>query len=262
MFKKIETIFVLSLFAFVVGACGNMKKAQLQMDVENINKQCPLDMGMLGELTSVTYDEDENAVNFNYTIDEGTFTVADFRATENEIRNSLRLTIAQESSRELYKEIIDAGASFNTVLMSGSNPDNQLKISFSNEELKQLIDMPLSEKERKTLLLSSQIATENARCPYLVEDGMLMTSVKDNDKNVVYNCRLDEKLYDIEEMADYKSVMKNALIETFSTDVVMQNQIQLLVSLNKGIVYNFYGSNTGKSFELEFSPSELRSYLK
>ena len=55
-------------------SCNDNKAKIIEM-VSAIDDLCPLDMGMMGEMTSVEYDEEANEVQSTITMDENFMTV-------------------------------------------------------------------------------------------------------------------------------------------------------------------------------------------
>ena len=65
-----ETVFLatfLLLASFVFNSCDS-SKTELQTNIEAANKECPMDLGMFGEISSMEFDENADEVIMTMTI--------------------------------------------------------------------------------------------------------------------------------------------------------------------------------------------------
>ena len=258
--KKI--IALLSLFVLIVAAmsCENENVKKLKNDILLANKQCPVNMGMVGDLMSMKYDENTNEVSFYYVINDDIISIDALKSSRGAALNTMKLSISSEESKPLVKTMIDAGASF-LVTFKSAETGKTFEIKLSPEDLKKIYDSPLSTNEKNKLILENQIAMENSTYPILVEEGMEMIKVEDAGDNVIYHCRVDEDLYDLYLLKLNENEVKRNMEEVFE-DPLTNKQIKLLSSLGKGLVYHYYGDTSGKSVDITFTPDELITYIK
>ena len=249
---------VLLLSVYGLAGCGNFAKEKVKKEVAELNRQCPQDMGLLGELTGASYDEAENSVNFYYTVSEEFSSIEDLRQNEETMTNSMKLAFSQGEMKEISKELIIAGSVLKIHFISEKNPEDKMVLTLTTDELKDASDSKMSDSEIQRQLFENQVKSENSGCPYEVDEGMTMTSVEDNGREVVFHCKLDEKLYDIDAMKLVKDEMKDAMRESFN-DATLKSQLELYASQNRGIRYEYYGGKSGKSFSIVFTPEEIAS---
>jgi len=109
------------------------------------------------------------------------------------------------------------------------------------------------------MLLENQIYIENSSCPYHIDEGLEIVKVYDDGNNVVYKYRMDENIYNVATFKYTQSDLKNIMSEGFN-DPSMKKQIEIFKSLNKGLVYHYYGDKSGESVKITFTADELRQH--
>lgn len=70
--KKLFNILIAAFMLVAVASCNNAKD-DLAGAAKEANTECPMDLGLLGTLNSIEYDEDENVVVYNVTINENIY---------------------------------------------------------------------------------------------------------------------------------------------------------------------------------------------
>lgn len=107
---------------------SNKYITKLKEMIEEGNRSCPMDLGMLGEVQKMNYDENSNHVKFHYLIDETNTPLTIYDDTKN-IKQSLKITLFTESSRPLMKSLIDAKAGLQ-LIYKGSKSKKTKKNKF------------------------------------------------------------------------------------------------------------------------------------
>lgn len=262
MIKRfVYLVLSLAVMAAVAG-CSDGKKAQLKEAVLTIDKRCPVSMGSIGDLISIKYDDESNVVQYYYSVNEDVAFNIDFIEENKEVAaSSIKLMFSKSEMKEVLDFIIDVGASLK-VVYKGSSTGKSTEVEVTSEELADLKDKPYSDREINEMLLKNEISAIQASLPWKVEDGMEMDKVYDDGENVVYSCRMDEDLYDISLLETGLANVKDEVLEGFSSDVAVKKMIGILVNLDKGFVYRYYGDQSGKSVDVEFTPADLRAFLR
>ena len=65
--KNILFVAFMLLASMTFYSCDSSKK-ELRANVESVNSECPIDLGMFGEISSMEFNEDEDEVVFTMTI--------------------------------------------------------------------------------------------------------------------------------------------------------------------------------------------------
>lgn len=253
---KISILFIL---VFFISSCGTSQQ-RLKKIVAEMNNECPVNLGLMGTMTKVLYNEEDNSVNLYFSVSNEFMSFEEMKQNQNIMINNMKLSTSREDNKILVEDIIKAGASYSIHFINSLNPSEEMTFSLSNSEIKEQFENPLTEYEISSMMLANQLIIENSRCPYLVDEGMMMTNVRDIGNYLLYSCSLDEKLYDIDHMKTIDNDLKESLREYFS-DPVMKRQIQILSNLNKGLQYEYYGNKSGKKVIVTFNPVELKEYL-
>lgn len=256
--KRLGLIFSFFSLLVLLTACGNPNKARLKAEIEAGDKECPISLGMVGDLLRMSYDESADMIKFYITINDDNLSVEALKKNEDLALNALRLAFSQDDSKELISLIVSAGASLEVTYKSAQTA-NSIDLQLPNDELKKIINNPLSKEETNRMLLENQMALENARCPYYIQEGMEMIKAGHEGKNVVYTYRMDEDMFDMSILQNRKDILKGSIKESFNNSY-MTRQARILSSLGKGLVCRFCGNRSGKTVEIEISDSELKGF--
>lgn len=253
-----NVLLILSIIAVMMGvsSCENENVKRLRRDVETADKECPVNMGMLGDMLNIKYDEDAKEVRMYFSINEEMVSIDGLKENEQISHQLMKLSFSKGDSRELMKLMIDAGAGLSVIYKSVST-GKSFKLKLPLDELKEIMDSSITDEEINKMILDSQLSLENARCPYFVAEGMEMVKVYDDGDNIVYACQMDEEMYDLSAMKYGYDEIKRNIRELFKDDPSMKKQLGMIKSLNKGIIYHYYGDKSGESADIVFSNDEL-----
>lgn len=257
-----KLLLILSMFAVMVcfTSCENENVKRLKREIEAADKQCPVNMGMMGDMLSMKYDEKAKEVQLYFSLHDDMLSIEALKNNEQMALQSMKLSFSKGESREMLKQMIKAGAGLSITYKSAST-GKSFKVNLSLDDLKEIRDTPLTDEEINKMLLDNQLAMENSRCPYLVDEGMEMVKVYDDGANIVYACRIDEDMYDISALKYAQDEIKQNMKEIFK-DPLMKKQLGIIKSLDKGFVYHYYGDTSGESVDIVFSNDELSRYLR
>lgn len=89
-------------------------------------------------------------------------------------------------------------------------------------------------------------------------DGLVWQSAVYQGTYVKFTFKVDESDVTIAEMEPLKSMMKDMMMEALFSDPDSKVLLDALISLNKGITFDFIGSKTGKKLVITLTPSELK----
>lgn len=274
--KKLLTI--LTLLAVMVGtaACGNSKTKTkvknsielLKHELELADRQCPYNAGAIGDLISIKYHENTNEAQFYIILNDNLLDLDVLEKNKRLARQSTKLALTlqkqspkqSEGTNRMLKSMIDADARLVYTYKSNSS-GKSFNIRLSPDDLKEIYDTPsISDLETNKLLLECNVALENAQCPLNIDEGMTMTKAYDDGSNIIYECRTDEQIYDIDILKYNKSDIKRNIKSAFN-EPMSSRYINLCSSLGKGIIYRYYGDTSGKSVDIIFTPEELRETM-
>ena len=198
-----------SVILLCVSSCENAKIKQLKNEIEAANKDCPISIGVLGDVQHIEYNNKNNSVEYLILTDGAVF--------NNFVRDNIyllyrtaRLEFVEGDKKDFLKLLIDAEVNFEYIYKSKSTGE-VLSVYFSLEDLKEIESMPLSESERVQLLLDDLVLLLNSSCPVTLEDGLIMLGFNYDSNNVVYSYLADEFNYNIDELTEGRELLKARL---------------------------------------------------
>lgn len=233
-------------------------KSELKKVVEEVNKECPVSYGIVGELSGVEYDEDENEVVMTVALNKNL--PMNLSALEGVKGNLKRATMGSWADSddviEMMKKIANADARL-TMVMRSEKTGESLKIKFSENEVKEVADgkvTPITNRE----MLQIMVASTNAQCPMQMDEMTVLTSVSLEGDYFVYVYSIDESELPIESIRQNKGMVKENIRPMLqSDDPAIKMVLKLCNEANVGITYRYVGNSSGDACDIQFSPSEL-----
>lgn len=261
--KKIIAFIFVALSIFVVSlttSCEYQSVKKLKVVVEKVQSECPISMGMMGDVLDVKYLPQSHEVQIYYNINKAVIDVDVLSQNKELLQNNVKLGFSKGEPRKLIEMIADANAGLKLVYKNAST-SNKCEVSCSPEDLKEMIANPLSDAEINEMIIKNQLAIENSRCPYPVEVGVVMKKVVNEEGSIIYYAELDEEMYDIRAFKDPEVMTQmRASIEELFSDPMSVAHIKILNSLNKGVIYRYVGSNSGQKVDIAFTPNDLKAF--
>lgn len=251
--KKYLSLLMLVIVAFAFAGCAG--DSALKMQIESGQKHCPMNLGMAGKLTSMSYDDKDHVVKFVISLNKNVANVADLQADPETTREAMRLALSKGDMNKLLKMMVDADAALQVTYKNRGTKDEYV-LDFSADQLKEIYNNPMDDMAVNNLMLKNQLKSERRRIPYSIDRGLKVTDIQDNGTNLVYICEVDEDLYEIDEMANGKEELKKNMQQMLK-DKAMRKQAEMLAELNKGFEYDYIGKPSGKKIVIEFSAAEL-----
>ena len=254
----------MSLVAIVVisAGCQNEKVNKLKAALERANRQCPVNMGETGELSSIEFDDDAMEVQFHYTINEVVAAIDELKDANDDFAvDQLRLLFSKGENQNMLDQMIDAEVGL-SVIFKGATSGETVKVTLSLDDLKEIKENPMSADEINRQLLKNMIAQENKIYPMNIERGMDIIRSYDDGDYLVYDIEIEEETpnFIIYKNSVETGEAKNNISFGFSDPMVKQ-VLKVIVPLKKGLKYHYYGNKTGDSFDVTFTPDELGCYM-
>lgn len=224
-------------------------------EIELTDAQLPINMGMLGEMVSMSYNDENETVDVEVRVAESNY--VDMMKKNAELaKNSIMLTFAKSDKEYFLNNMVDAGLG-TVYIYKAPTGNKELRIEISNEELVQLRDNPLTDEEINDILFETTMATQKAMCPYDVAEGMKAVNIEDNGKEVVITIKIDENLYDMDLLRLSKDISKQNMKDFIRDDMAMQEFTGILTAKDRGLIYRMKGSKSGAVVDVGFTADEL-----
>lgn len=260
--KKILLIAAAAVLVFylIVGLARTEDAAskKLRQEIESADANCPANVGMMGQIEGMKYDEEARKVTMTMILNEE---VAELELLRNhpDPLGIMKMSTSVGDSKNMLQDIVDAGAGL-TIVVKGSRTGDRFEIKATEDDLRDAIDNPMTDEEKTRQVIDTQLAVENSRCPYDVDEGLTVTKVYDDGTNIVYDYRVDESMYDFELVEAGREDLRQGMVEMFP-DPVINSQLKRYHALGRGLSCRYYGSLTGAEFAVTFTPEELRGYF-
>ena len=231
----------------MMAACGESKKNEKLVKIaEEANAQCPISMGMIGDMTSIEFDGTD--LVYTCTVDEE---VVDLNVLEQNLdvaKQGALASVVNDNSAEFFKEVVEAKAGMK-IVYKGKNSGKAVTLQFSPDELKNFVEKPADLMDPEALL-EEQVKITDDQCPMEIEQGLVMESVTIEGSNVVYVCKTDENLLNMDQMEENREAVQAALEEYwYSSDLAIKKMVQFCQKAHKNVVYRYVGATSGKAVE-------------
>lgn len=257
-------IFTILLALIASTGCENENVKKLKKEIAVADASCPINMGIVGDLLSIKYQEEENRVIFYYSVNEELGGGLFIKKNKEKLLQQFRLSFSKSESQQMLKDVVNAKASL-MIIFKAPSSGKTVKFEIPYEELKELRTNPMSNSEIQRLTIKNKIEVENARCPYKVDEGTTTTKVALVDGYIVYYYEMDESLFYMKELKRHQNELKENVreyLKSMCNDMTMQKELQMLVGQNIGYQYRYYGNKSKEYVDVVFTPEELSIYLK
>ncbi len=253
-------------FALCLSSCeeeGDL--AKLKKGIEYTDSKCPVTVNELCKIVSAKYDDESHTVQLKYSIEEELFDFDEISNNKQSIANAYKLVLSGTyKSDKNFHDLLDLVVKTESdlsITFLGANSGKSIEIPFSADDLEEIINNPLSEKEINEKMLKDKIETTNAALPTPVYDGVEIVEVRDDGANIVFSARVDEEVYDFNELYKIRKSLKEDMIEEYNNDAAGKSELKLYNSLGRGIVYHYYGDTSGESFDVRITNDEIKEIL-
>ncbi len=250
--KGILILFVCAITSVFCGCVENKLKAA----VEEGNKSCPISLGLTGELTSISYQDD--TVQMLYTMDEQFMDIDSYASNPEDMKTTFMSGMRDEESKKLLKLLTEADADF-TVVYKGKVSGKEASFKISSNELKKELDKPLATNDEK---LKLAINETNKQLPIDLGTGIVITELVDKGDVVVYMAKVADK-------EQFRLLSSNTENTKNSQKIMFKMMasaekifFKLIVDAGKDLGYLYYTDGTDETFEIVHTNSELREIFE
>lgn len=238
----------------LVSSCNGPKRTELALELEKANKQCPMSMGTLGSIDSLTLDEEENAVKIVMSVNDEYVSLDSYAANPDLSAKNVLLGFSRGDARKVVKQVADAGVGM-WVVFKSMQTGQTVDVKLSPEQIKSITENKDKDKNVSRDLVATQVEMENTRCPYQVDEETLCRKVELKGDRVVYYMEVNEADIDMDVLAEAYDELRKSIgqeLRSFNRSVLKAYR-----EAGIGVKYHFYGDKTGKVLEVDFPADEL-----
>lgn len=231
------------------------KTAKYKAFVELLNMNCPVSMGMAGELTSVAF-EDGNLI-YNLSLNESLADIEKLGKNPQLMKSSMTAMFRnpnKDTKILMYMMEKDSiGMTYNYV---GKDSGKKASLTISYEDLKEALETESTPDE----LLKAQVDAANATCPLEIGGGLVITKMAIEGNYVVYYNSVDDNVVSIPLLNQLKEESKNDIVARLKqqiNDPSFKAFIFACKNANKGIAYKYIGNTSKEECLILIELSEL-----
>ncbi len=239
-------------------ACNIKDNSKMKREIEAADKECPINMGIVGDVISIKYDEDNNLVKIYISINEEVASIMAMKKNVELAKKSIKLALNTSKSRPMVDEMIAAGSGLE-IIYKGSSSGKSFTLNLSPDDIKGIQNSNLTDLDIKQMMLENQIVMANSQYPEKIDEGMEIVKMYDDGDNIVYECVLDENMYDIALIKTNGKYIKKNMSALFD-DPMMKRMIDLMCSLGKNLVFRYIGDKSNQSGDITFTTDEMNKY--
>lgn len=229
---------------------------ELELAVEGVNEQLPLEIS--DGIVMKSLELKDSAVVSTMEIDETKYPFEDFLQNKDLKKRLMMANIAKSSPFKScsYIDFANKGYSAKTVI-KGIQSHREIVLVATPEEIKNAQNMSSTPREELDLYLNSI----KRSLPNKVDDGLTFSDVDIKGKLFVMFYTIDEKMYDMEEVAKNKNEFKNNIEKDLKTEGELIKLASLLVPLDMSLRVSYVGSLSKKQVNVDIPSSYLKEVV-
>lgn len=262
MKRVVCNVLVLALVVMALLSCesNSAKKTLLKMDIEKTQKELPLKLGSMGELTGLTYDDD--VVTITYLLNENLNDIEGLIKDSTLVKENFQCMVARNNNmQKMVKQMAGVEASL-VLKYKGKTSGKVASVTIAKEELANTDKFILTGAEAAEKLVKNLSRLERNRMPTNVGNGIKMVDAFWDGNNYVYLASLDNHIYSIEalRMSD-KNEMKKGIVMALANEPASQAFVEAMITLRKNICYRYQIEGSDDHVDVVVPYSELKSVL-
>ena len=211
-----------------------------------------------------SFDDNDNLV-ISYTLRENpdiNYVVPKFKdeLVKKSAIVTLKLDVANNANTLEILELT-AKEKKNLVLTYKGNLTHKTKrISLSTKELEEIIHCSADAKTLIRESLNVQVEQQASRLPLQLSEGLVFSSIKIEENNIVYDYTMDDALAENSPIAtNPSSVKQNLLNEVANTNKTsMLELFRMCIEADYGFLMRFTTAVSKKKYQISFTPKELQ----
>ena len=236
------------------------KKTLLKMEVEKIQKELPVNLGSMGDLSAVTYED--AVVTLTYLVNETLNDIDGLKKDSTLVKENFQCIVARNNAmQKMVKEIAAADASL-LLEYKGNTSGKVESVTIAKDVLANTDKFILTGTAAAEKLVKNVTRLERNRMPTDMGSGIKLVDAFWEGDNYVYLANLDKTIYSIEglRMAN-KNDMKQGIIAALANDPSSRNFIEAMITLRKNVGYRYQIEDSKDHVDIMVSYSELKGVL-
>ena len=246
----------ISLLMLVMTGC---QEAKLKTVIGVANKQCPIDMGAVGTITSIIYDG--NNVVYTLNMNEEITNIKILKDNPESMKSSITMMFQNPAAdvKEMLKLMAKCNSGLHMIFV-GNKSGEQAVCELTAEELKEVINTNADPAQSGQTKLEAQLKMANLQFPMQASEEVIVEKIEVIGESVVYICSVDEELCPISQIEENAAEVKEGIVSMLAsrTDPATQLFIKTCVNNNKNIMYRYIGKESDKQHDVVIPVSDLK----
>lgn len=242
--------------------CGSRKSREVQeikSVVKEIDRSCPISVGLMGDLTGVSFEDDGDVIVYHFVLSENTASLTDF-TNQDKIIDRMKFAFLGADAKEFIGKIADAGVSVRFRIDDRSGK-TLVDITLTDNDLHALSDEGISDAEKADALVIMLYEDTKAMCPSEIEPGMTLVDVLLDDNGITCVYDIDGDMYDLDLLsADAGNNIKESM-KYIVRDPSVKPYAKSLAMKNMGYTYCYREAGGENSFSVTLSAEDINNVL-
>ena len=238
------------LIAFVALLLTNCTNNSLKHQVETINSQCPIDLGVLGEVTKV--DLDGRTIVYHVSTNSNVLKLSRLEDHINDVKQGILLNFSND--RATLANFIAAKCNLRYEY-TDSQSDERLIIDISAEDLKNVNALVANPQELARKRVENFVTTGRLQLPLHVDEVTTLDDIiieGDNDETAISPDTIRERL----------GVLRENIERSLrGEDLSMIMLVDALTNDHNVLIYRYFLSKSKERFEITFTPEEIEKIM-
>ena len=260
MLKNAGKMMVLTcLSLMLLTACG--QKSKLKLAIEIANKQCPMDMGASGEISSITFDGSD--VIYVMIMNESILNMDALKENPDAMKSAVTAMFGnpQGTIKEMLDLVVSTGSGMKFIY-KGKASGKEVECYLTTQDLKDILNGGLTAEGSDKKKLEEQVRMTNVSCPMQVDEATTLDKSTIESDRVLYHYTIDESVVQVAALKENAEQMKANVKNSLNTsDPALRMFLEACVKCDKGVGYLYEGNNSGETLEISFGVSEIKALL-
>ena len=251
MMKRIYLFPLIFSLCICCSRTNDSIQTQLERECERIGEITLLDGSLKGDLQ---YDKDKNEVLFTIMADDAIDMMQD---VDEQLANDGMRVALSGNDNQLVSLMADAGAGCIAYCSDGRR--SVQFAHFTADDVREIHQHPITDAERKEMLLRNYVSKTQSILPREVDDGIVYRHIEIVDEDIVQQYLIDDDVYDLQEIKQLMIEHKYDMV----TEPLQRNEYDIYFSHDKGLRMEFYTGSMKPvlCFTIHYTAAELKMLL-
>ena len=258
----VKSLMLIAMASVLLVSCNEQKK-ELKSLVEKMNNECPIPLGDLGSINSIMFDDE--TVEMKFTSNETFAPVSSLSNHQQELKETLCMSLTNDSSNKLVDKIVAAGVDFRVVFV-GMQTGEKAEFTITPDELRNATDKFSNMTDQQKLIVTMYIGTK-IKLPLTIDNmtklvGLSLTSDALKYKYEVNDAEVGQNIDS--SIGFLKYITLSQMANSLKGGMMGERNrrfYQALIDCNQGTEYEYHELQTGKRMYFRISTDEMREVL-